>query len=577
MPQHYTTPRPWGLRSPMLNGRRCFPTCATGPRDESASQGAPNAREGGRYRPPACPSARRSPRSASRTGPSGRSANVSSSSAKAATGFALGGILTGAAGAALAAAKRSRSTSTLPAYAFSRAINSGAICCNSNAIGPDAAIVSVPEVKRTGLATAAMAGPTMSGQSVIRPAAAGDRLRKAGRVTAGSTAPSPRGPATWRLSCSGAVAMVLSVPQPPAPPQASDLLAWYDRHRRDLPWRARPGETADPYRVWLSEIMLQQTTVAAVGPYYARFLARFPTVAALAAAPQEEVMAAWAGLGYYARARNLHACAKAVAASGAFPDTEDGLRALPGIGPYTAAAIAAIAFGRPTVAVDGNVERVVSRLFAIETPLPAAKPQIAAAARGLRDADADARASDFQQALFDLGATICTPARPACALCVWRPACRGHALGIAASLPAKLPRSERPHRWGVHFWLEDAERHILLRRRPPQGLLGGMTELPGTPWRDAAWTEAEALLHAPMPAPWQEVGEVRHGFTHFTLSIRVFAARVPRIDAEGFLCPAASLAEQALPSVMMKCVRALDRAGGAWKHGRNMLTQGHAA
>lgn len=355
------------------------------------------------------------------------------------------------------------------------------------------------------------------------------------------------------------------MPQTPPSPQASDLLAWYDRHRRDLPWRARRGEVADPYRVWLSEIMLQQTTVVTVGPYYARFLERFPTVAALAAAPEEQVMTAWAGLGYYARARNLHACARAVAASGAFPDTEDGLRALPGIGPYTAAAIAAIAFGRPTVAVDGYVERVVSRLFAIETRLPAAKPAIATAARSLVDADAAARASDFQQALFDLGATICTPARPACALCPWRPACRGHALGIAADLPAKSPKPERPHRHGAHFWLEDANGRVLLRRRPPRGLLGGMTELPGTPWRSEAWTDAEAMLHAPMPAAWRQVGEIRHGLTHFTLSLRVFAAQVTRIDAEGFLCPSRELAGQALPSVMMKCVRAVDRDGGAWK------------
>ncbi len=367
------------------------------------------------------------------------------------------------------------------------------------------------------------------------------------------------------------------MPQPPALPQASHLLAWYDRHRRDLPWRARPGEAADPYRVWLSEIMLQQTTVAAVGPYYARFLERFPTVEALAAAPTEAVMAAWAGLGYYARARNLHACAKAVAALGSFPDSETGLRELPGIGPYTAAAVAAIAFGRPLVAVDGNVERVVARLFAIDTPLPAAKPEIAAAARTLVDADAAARASDFLQALFDLGATICTPARPACALCPWRPPCRARAAGIAETLPRKAPKPVRPQRHGAHFWLEDAAGNVLLRRRPPRGLLGGMTELPGTAWRDAPWSEAEALAQAPALARWAAVGEVRHGFTHFELTIRLFAARLPRIEADGFLRPVTDLAEEALPSVMMKCVRALDRSGGAWKHAAPILAQGDAA
>jgi len=339
------------------------------------------------------------------------------------------------------------------------------------------------------------------------------------------------------------------------PPPPDLLLAWYDRHRRRMPWRSLPGEAPDPYRVWLSEIMLQQTTVTAVVPYFERFLARFPTVQALAAADETEIMASWAGLGYYARARNLHACARAVAATGGdFPDKIDGLRALPGIGPYTANAIAAIAFGQPVIPVDGNVERVTARLFAIETPLPAAKPALATAAATLNHApSARSRASDFAQALFDLGATICTP-RPACGICPWTKHCRAHAQGIAETLPRRTPKSARPLRHGAHFWLTDQHNHVLLRRRPPKGLLGGMTELPGTEWRAAPWPSAEAHAQAPMPATWRQAGQVRHVFTHFELHLDVYAARVPAIVADGFLRPATALATEALPSLMRKCV-----------------------
>ncbi len=337
---------------------------------------------------------------------------------------------------------------------------------------------------------------------------------------------------------------------------AAALLAWYDRHRRRLPWRALPGERPDPYRVWLSEIMLQQTTVAAVAPYYERFLARFPDIVTLAAAPDEAVMAAWAGLGYYARARNLHACARAVAALGAFPATLDGLRALPGIGPYTAAAIGAIAFGIPVVPVDGNVERVAARVFAIAEPLPGAKPAIAAAAVALgADPAARDRPSDFAQALFDLGATICTPSAPDCALCPWRPGCAAHRAGLADSLPRKAAKALRPVRYGVHFWLTDDAGRVLLRRRPPSGLLGGMTELPGTAWRAEPWSREEALALAPAPAAWRAAGEVRHGLTHFELRITLYAARVTAIKmGDGFLRDAAALEAEALPSVMRKCV-----------------------
>jgi A/G-specific adenine glycosylase len=341
-----------------------------------------------------------------------------------------------------------------------------------------------------------------------------------------------------------------------------DLLLWYRHHRRRLPWRALPGETADPYRVWLSEIMLQQTTVAAVVPYYESFLTRFPDIETLAGADEAAVMQAWAGLGYYARARNLHACARQVASLGGFPRQVAALRALPGIGAYTAAAVAAIAFDQPVVPVDGNVERVVARLFAIAAPLPGAKRQIAEAAARLGDeAAARAHPSDFAQALFDLGATVCAPSRPACAVCPWLAGCAARRLRIAAELPRKALRRARPLRHGAHFWLVDGEDRVLLRRRPPRGLLGGMTELPGSPWRAERWCEAEWREHAPMPAAWQPVGEVRHGFTHFELHIALHAARVPRIEATGFLRPVAALDGEALPSVMRKCVR-LAAGGG---------------
>ncbi len=341
----------------------------------------------------------------------------------------------------------------------------------------------------------------------------------------------------------------------PSVPCAADLLDWYDRNRRHMPWRALPGETPDPYRVWLSEIMLQQTTVVAVVPYYQRFLARFPTVHALAKASEDAVLSAWAGLGYYARARHLHACARAVAASGGdFPRDLAGLQALPGIGPYTARAVAAIAFGVPCVPVDGNVERVASRIFAIDAPLPGAKPALAAAANRLGDQEpAQARASDFAQALFDLGATICT-GNPACALCPWRTACQGHAAGIAATLPRRAAKKTRPIRHGAQFWLTDAGDQVLLRRRKPEGLLGGMTELPGTAWRSEMWQAEEAVRHAPMQAAWRLMGAVQHIFTHFELRLDIYAAQVGRIEAEGFLRPATALADEALPSVMRKCV-----------------------
>ncbi len=309
-------------------------------------------------------------------------------------------------------------------------------------------------------------------------------------------------------------------------PNAADLLAWYDRHARVLPWRALAGERADPYRVWLSEIMLQQTTVQAVKPYFARFLQRFPDVQALADAPSEAVMNAWAGLGYYSRARNLHACAKAVVVhhGGQFPGTEAGLRALPGIGPYTAAAVAAIAFGRHAAAVDGNVERVMSRLHAIELPMPKGRAEVARHTLAMAPHE---RSGDFAQALMDLGATICTPRKPACALCPWCAPCLTRQAGTQENYPRKLPKKEGALRRGSAFVLVRDDGALLLRTRPPKGLLGGMAEVPSSTWtaQDDGLTRAR---EAPFAAEWARSNTVvRHVFTHFPLELSVYAARAP--------------------------------------------------
>jgi A/G-specific adenine glycosylase len=337
-------------------------------------------------------------------------------------------------------------------------------------------------------------------------------------------------------------------------PEAADLLAWYDRHRRDLPWRAKPGERPDPYRVWLSEVMLQQTTVVAVRPYFARFLARFPTLEALAAAPTEAVMQAWAGLGYYSRARNLHACAKALmqAHGGRFPNTEAQLRTLPGVGAYTAAAIAAIAFDEPAAAVDGNVERVMARVFLVEEPLPKAKPALKAWTEALVPRE---RPGDFAQAVMDLGATICTPKRPACALCPWMAACRARKARVQETLPRKEPKPERPLRRGSAFVVLRTDDAVLVRTRPPNGLLGGMVEAPTSAW-EADYDVARAMLDAPLDARWKRLpGAVRHSFTHFPLELTVFFAKVAAAtDApEGMRwTPRPALAGEAVPNAMRK-------------------------
>jgi A/G-specific adenine glycosylase len=325
------------------------------------------------------------------------------------------------------------------------------------------------------------------------------------------------------------------------------LLNWYDRNGRDLPWRLR-GRRPDPYRAWLSEIMLQQTTVAAVAPYFARFLERWPSVQALAAAPREDVLSAWAGLGYYSRARNLHAAAQILASDG-FPDDEAGWRALPGVGPYTAAAIATIALGQPANVVDGNVERVMARLRAVETPLPAAKSELRALAGELVGG---ARPGDWAQALMDLGATICTPRTPKCGACPWREDCAAFATGAPETYPRRAAKAKRPQRFGAAFRIE-REGKLWLVRRPDAGLLGGMAALPTTEWRARKWSRAEALRHAPIAAAWTKVAAVDHVFTHFALTLDVYAAdAAPRGDGWWG-------AKDALPTVFKKAAAARGR------------------
>lgn len=327
------------------------------------------------------------------------------------------------------------------------------------------------------------------------------------------------------------------------PLASSVLLAWYDAHARVMPWRVGPQDRAagmrpDPYRVWLSEVMLQQTTVATVRAYFRRFMDRWPSVQDLAAAPDEEVMAEWAGLGYYARARNLLKCARAVAALGGFPATRDGLLALPGIGPYTAAAVAAIAFDEPATVVDGNVERVVSRLFAVETPLPAARADLTRLAATLTPQD---RPGDHAQAMMDLGATICTPRKPACGICPLSALCEARARGIAADLPRKMPKVPRPTRHGT-LWIARNGPLWLVETRPEKGLLGGMPGFPGDGWDGAGGPP-------PLEADWQEAGEVRHTFTHFHLVLRLLLTETDAIPRRGGW---ARLSPSSLPTVMRK-------------------------
>jgi A/G-specific adenine glycosylase len=361
-----------------------------------------------------------------------------------------------------------------------------------------------------------------------------------------------------------------------APGRPLLLLDWYDRHRRLLPWRPPPGQRADPYRVWLSEIMLQQTGVKTVAPYFLKFLARWPDVDALGRASLDDVLRMWAGLGYYSRARNLHACAMTVRRDhgGVFPDTEQALRTLPGIGPYTAAAIAAIAFGRHTMPVDGNIERVVSRLFAVEQALPQAKPliqRLAATLLGAGDAesragdvesragDVESRAGDSAQALMDLGASICTPKRPACALCPLNGDCAARGRGDQESFPRKAAKKSGALRQGAAFVVTRGDQ-LLVRSRAEKGLLGGMTEVPTSQWL-AAQDDETALQQAPVlkgVARWhRKAGVVTHVFTHFPLQLVVYtatvAARAPAPAAMRWV-PIATLKGEALPSLMRKVI-----------------------
>ena len=340
------------------------------------------------------------------------------------------------------------------------------------------------------------------------------------------------------------------------------LLAWYDNARRDLPWRAKSGAKSDPYRVWLSEIMLQQTTVKAVIPYFEKFVERWPTVQDLGAASRDDVLAAWAGLGYYSRARNLHACAQALSKTG-FPEDEPGLRQLPGIGAYTAGAIAAIAFGKPVAAVDGNVERVLSRICAVEETFPAAKIAVRAAAKQLVPAD---RAGDYAQALMDLGATVCTPRSPSCLLCPLKTLCEGARQGSPSRYPLKAPKVTRPARRGEAFVVAaciGGETCILLRRRPDKGLLGGMMEIPSR-----GWENQDGVSDLGDNISWIEAHPVTHTFTHFHLELRVFASALadPSLIGPGdplLWAPVSALKSFALPSVFSKAVKAgLEALGG---------------
>ncbi|MEM6438706.1 MAG: A/G-specific adenine glycosylase [Pseudomonadota bacterium] len=343
---------------------------------------------------------------------------------------------------------------------------------------------------------------------------------------------------------------------------AAELLDWYDRHARDLPWRVPPGagRRADPYRVWLSEIMLQQTTVPHAAPYFLRFTQTWPTVEALAACEDADLMAAWAGLGYYARARNLLKCARVVAndLGGRFPDDEDGLRALPGIGPYTAAAIASIAFGRRAVVVDGNVERVMARLHAVEAPLPGSKPELTRLAGALTP---EHRPGDYAQAVMDLGATVCTPRSPACGICPWMAGCEGRLQGIAERLPAKTPKPKKPLRRGAVFVAVTPSGRLLLETRPEKGLLGGMAGLPGTAWdrrgAEADPTDEEIAAAAPLAARWRQAPAMaRHVFTHFQLELAILVASTAEESrpARGAYVPRAREQAGQLPTVMKKAL-----------------------
>ncbi len=333
---------------------------------------------------------------------------------------------------------------------------------------------------------------------------------------------------------------------------SDDLLSWYDRHQRRLPWRALPGEQADPYRIWLSEIMLQQTVVATVKPYFEKFTQRWPTLQSFAKASLDDVLVAWAGLGYYSRARNLYAAAQIILANGgAFPTTSKTLQDLPGIGGYTAAAIAAIAYGEPVTVVDGNVERVVARIFKVEIPLPLAKPELKLLAATLTPQQ---RPGDYAQAMMDLGATVCVPRNPKCTICPVSGFCKARKAGIQAELPRRAPKQARPQRHGIAYWVQHGDK-ILLRKRPAKGLLGGMVEVPSSSWLTET---AKIGIDAPVAADWQETGcSITHVFTHFSLELEIVSVKLkkaPVLAAPYLWATLTEMEQLALPSIMRKIV-----------------------
>jgi len=353
-----------------------------------------------------------------------------------------------------------------------------------------------------------------------------------------------------------------------AAPKSELLLAWYDSHRRQMPWRCVAGQTPDPYPIWLSEIMLQQTTVATVGPYFDRFVERWPSLKDFAASELDDVLKMWAGLGYYARARNLHKCAGIIMDEfgGNFPQSLKQLLQLPGIGPYTAAAIMAIAFDKRATVVDGNVERVISRIFAVEKPLPQSKPLLKELAEDLTP---HVRPGDYAQAIMDLGATVCRPKNPQCSVCPWQSSCRANHQGIQEKLPQRLKKPPKPRRHGIAFWLQREDGKILLRKRAPNGLLGAMMEIPSSPWIGTTQTVSaknQPTAHVPIKARWQKQGceVIKHTFTHFHLEITIWQARAGMSTkltkaADEERCSWVDINEldtQALPTLMRKIVNA---------------------
>jgi len=353
--------------------------------------------------------------------------------------------------------------------------------------------------------------------------------------------------------------MKTSPKRPENSKRQADLLGWFDRHRRVMPWRSAKDALPDPYHVWLSEIMLQQTTVITVGPYFLKFVNKWPSVKHLAKAELDDVLTAWAGLGYYARARNLHKCAKAVVADfgGTFPADEEDLLTLPGIGPYTAAAITSIAFDRPAVAVDGNVERVVSRFFGIEEPLPLSKPQIRAGAAKL--AAGNTRPGDFTQAFMELGATVCTPRRPKCGLCPWQRDCKARKVGNAEDLPRKLPKGQKPVRYGRVYWVTNAKGQVLIHKRTDKGLYEGLYQFPTTAWITDKRKAADLVPPVAMTAALDRQVTVRHSLTHFDLVLEIWQAKVSAkaaqtLDYAQWVAPDA-LANYALPTLMQKAAK----------------------